>query len=142
MKQPFRGTIFLLLTLFCALNGHADQQCDPEVRGADLVIFSLEKITKMNSKLKSNAGRIARTSKELREAGYTSEFIDTEFYNWWYGFDFRGKKNSAPTPEQIVATIGRVPVVEKAPSLDELQKQMADADKIMQEEFAENGGQA
>ena len=69
----------------------------------------LSDVTKLDYKIKRNAGRLAKPSKELLDAGYLPEQVKT-FYslgNWWYANDWRGQKGQPPTPEQILETIAQ-----------------------------------
>lgn len=70
----------------------------------------LAKVTGIDYKVKRNAGRLARISKELLDAGYLPETVEIAYsqFGWWYKNDWRGQKGEMPTPEQIVETIGRV----------------------------------
>ena len=66
--------------------------------------------TAMDPKIRSNAGRIAKTAKSLRKAGYTSAQIRAWYVEercWWYQMDWRGKKQEIPTLAQIVETVGK-----------------------------------
>lgn len=55
-------------------------------------------------------GILNREGKQLREAGYSAEFVRDVFSPWWYRSDFRGQKKQKPTPDQVVKVIGTVPV--------------------------------
>ena len=69
----------------------------------------LSDVTKLDYKIKRNAGRLAKPSKELLVAGYLPEQVKT-FYSpgdWWYTHDWRGQKGQPPTPEQILETIAQ-----------------------------------
>ena len=69
----------------------------------------LSNVTKLDYKIKRNAGRLAKPSKELLVAGYLPEQVKT-FYSpgdWWYTHDWRGQKGQPPTPEQILETIAQ-----------------------------------
>ena len=69
----------------------------------------LSEVTKLDYKIKRNAGRLAKPSKELLDAGYLPEQVKT-FYslgNWWYANDWRGQRGQPPTPEQVLETIAQ-----------------------------------
>lgn len=69
----------------------------------------LSDVTKIDYKIKRNAGRLAKPSKELLDAGYLPEQVKT-FYSpgeWWYTHDWRGQKGQPPTPEQVLETIAQ-----------------------------------
>lgn len=68
------------------------------------MVSTLEAICVMDMKIKSNAGRIVKASKALREADYTVDDLK-HFGQWWYKNDFRGKKNQAPLPSQVLSEI-------------------------------------
>lgn len=72
-----------------------------------LMIEALMKLTKMDMKIKSNAGRIARASKELRLAGYKPNDV-AEFGKYWKN-DWRWKANKEPPTLNIILTdIGKM----------------------------------
>ena len=69
-------------------------------------LFSgIARICVLDPKLRSCAGQIARTAKELREADASAtDATMTEFLEWWKTSDFRGKMGKPPTPQQVVTS--------------------------------------
>jgi phage replication O-like protein O len=66
-------------------------------------MFSLlVEICRVDGKLKR--GQLNKTIKNLLEAGYTVEDLDT-LRGWWYANDFRGQKGQPPTLAQVVDKI-------------------------------------
>ena len=55
---------------------------------------------------KALKGRVARTSKVLREAGVSPEEVDA-FARWWRVRDWRGKMGQPPLPHQVQESWGR-----------------------------------
>jgi len=70
---------------------------------------TLRDICQLDSKIKSNAGRMNRAAKELRVANVTLDEI-RRFYegdrSWWWSQDWRGVKGEPPKPEDIGKTVG------------------------------------
>lgn len=82
---------------------------EPEMKDDthQLLVEALEKVTKMDMKIKSNAGRIVRTAKELRQAGYTSADV-YRFGNAWLK-DWRYRADKKPPTLNVIKTeIGSV----------------------------------
>lgn len=70
------------------------------------MVIALEALTGMDMKIKTNAGRIVRVAKELREAGYSFQNVN-QFGELWKS-DWRYKQNGTPpTLAVIKAEIGR-----------------------------------
>ena len=70
------------------------------------MVSALEATTGMDMKIKSNAGRIVKVAKELREAGYSFQNVN-QFGDLWQS-DWRYKQNGTPpTLAVIKAEIGR-----------------------------------
>jgi len=69
-------------------------------------LFSgIARICVLDPKLRSCAGQIARTAKELREADASAtDATMTEFLEWWKTSDFRGRMGKPPTPQQVVTS--------------------------------------
>ena len=69
----------------------------------------LSEVTRLDYKIKRNAGRLAKPSKELLEAGYLPAQVKTYYSSgdWWYTNDWRGQRGQPPTPEQILETIAQ-----------------------------------
>ena len=69
----------------------------------------LSDVTKLDYKIKRNAGRLAKPSKELLDAGYLPEQVKKLYGpgDWWYFYDWRGQKGQPPTPEQVLETIAQ-----------------------------------
>ena len=74
----------------------------PEPPEHCLMFETLSGICKADMKLMS--GRIGKTVKQLREAGYTNQDLKN-FEKYWYRNDWRGKKNQAPTLPQVIENI-------------------------------------
>jgi len=70
-------------------------------------ITILSAVTGLDWRIKRNVGRLAKTGKELSEAGYTIEEVNKYYSKGgvWYTHDWRGRKGQPPTPEQILETI-------------------------------------
>lgn len=65
----------------------------------------IARICVLDPKLRSCAGQIARTAKELREADASAtDATMTEFLEWWKTSDFRGRMGKPPTPQQVVTS--------------------------------------
>lgn len=70
------------------------------------MVKALEKVTGLDMKIKSNAGRIVRASKELRQAGYTPE--DVISYGVAWRQDWRYLRNhKAPSLTTLIAEISK-----------------------------------
>jgi len=69
-------------------------------------LFSgIARICVLDPKLRSCAGQIARTAKELREADASAtDATMTEFLEWWKTSDFRGRMGKPPTPQQVTSS--------------------------------------
>lgn len=55
---------------------------------------------------KGQRGKLNQAEKKLRKAGATPDLI-LSFGDWWYRFDWRGKKEEAPEPHQVCEEWGR-----------------------------------
>ena len=78
---------------------------DHEAQRHQELFSGIARICVLDPKLKSCAGQIARTAKELREADSSAtDATMTEFLEWWKTADFRGKMGKPPTPQQVVQT--------------------------------------
>lgn len=78
---------------------------DHEAQRHQELFAGIARICVLDPKLKSCAGQIARTAKELREADASAtDATMTEFLEWWKTSDFRGKLGKPPTPQQVVQT--------------------------------------
>lgn len=78
-------------------------------------IMTLASVCGMDAKLAGR--RLAKRGKELWAAGYSVEQIE-QWYGeggWWYREDWRGKKGSFPTPEDIQATVVQARSASKPP---------------------------
>lgn len=95
-----------------------------------LMVKALADVSGMDMKISSNAGRIVRTSKELREAGYSHENV-YRFFDYWKKSDWRWRKNGQrPALTVIKSDIGKMkPSDERSPEeakrLAELELQKA-----------------
>jgi len=69
-------------------------QREPRTDAHSLMVKALMETTKMDMKIKSNAGRIVRASKELREAGFTDEDV-LQFGRDWKK-DWRYRRDRKP----------------------------------------------
>jgi hypothetical protein len=72
----------------------AGPKSKPRTDPHSLMVSALQKTIKMDMKIGSNAGRIVRASKQLREAGYTHEDILAYKDNWKK--DWRYKRDKSP----------------------------------------------
>lgn len=71
------------------------------------MIRALEAVTRLDMKIRTNAGRIVKASKELRDAGYTPEQV-IQFGQYWKN-DWRYKRDKTfPSPQNVVAEISRM----------------------------------
>jgi hypothetical protein len=80
-----------------------------------LMVEALRQVTEMDMKIKTNAGRIVRASKQLREAGYTYEDIE-EFGRKWKQ-DWRYQKDKKPPALTVI--IAEIKKIEREDSPDE-----------------------
>jgi hypothetical protein len=64
----------------------------------------LSEMTGMDYEIKSNAGQMARTARELGDAGYTPAHLAA--FNKLWASDWRGRKGQKPTLKQITEKIG------------------------------------
>lgn len=70
------------------------------------MVIALESLTGMDMKIKTNAGRIVKVAKELRDAGYSFQNVN-QFGELWQS-DWRYKQNKTPPTLAIIkAEIGR-----------------------------------
>lgn len=84
----------------------AKRQLDEhEAKRHQELFAGIARICVLDPKLRSCAGQIARTAKELREADASAtDATMTEFLEWWKTSDFRGKMGKPPTPQQVVTS--------------------------------------
>jgi predicted transcriptional regulator len=80
-----------------------------------LMVEALRQVTEMDMKLDTNAGRIVRASKQLREAGYTYKDVE-EFGRKWKQ-DWRYQKNKKPPV--LTTIIAEIKQVEREDSVEE-----------------------
>lgn len=73
--------------------------------GHSEMVAALEAVTGMDMKIKSNAGRIVRVAKELREAGYSFQNVIDFGDRWRRGWRYRQSRNP-PSLSVIKAEIG------------------------------------
>jgi len=80
---------------------------DKPLTPQQLMVGVLADVTGLDYKIRTNAGRLAKRGKELLEAGYTPEQVETLYSprGWWYVEDWRGQKDQKPKPEDILETI-------------------------------------
>lgn len=91
------------------------------------MIVELSAITGMDIKIKSNAGRLGKTSKELLSAGYTAE--DLKRFQAIWKDDWRSKDGrEKPTLAVIVSDIGKIKQSVKADTSIEERRRMAEAE--------------
>ena len=76
-------------------------------------VGALAVLCRLEWRIKSIAGRLAKRGKELHDAGYTVAQIEAAFGQdgWWYRNDWRGKQGQYPTPEQIQELVSQAVVV-------------------------------
>jgi hypothetical protein len=83
------------------------------------MVQALMDATELDMKIKSNAGRIYKASKELREAGYTPEDVIAFKENWKQ--DWRYKKDGQPPSIAVVHS--EIKKAERKIPFEELQEQ-------------------
>lgn len=82
------------------------------------MVEAVAELTKMDMKIRGNAGRIAKIVKELRGAGYTMAHIEA-FKKIWQK-DWRYKKDGQPPSLRIIMQeLGKAKVFDNRPSTDE-----------------------
>lgn len=109
-------------------NEPSNEKSSPK-QGEHAKLFdALALVTGLDYKIRRNAGMIARTAKELNEAGRTAEEVISTYSRGcaWYSQDWRGKKNQPPTLQQVIQTIGKyAPRTVDAPASVEEQRESA-----------------
>lgn len=101
-----------------------------------LMVEALRQVTEMDMKLDTNAGRIVRASKQLREAGYTYKDVE-EFGRKWKQ-DWRYQKNKKPPV--LTTIIAEIKQVEREDSVEERKRIAFEQIEKARQTRLENGG--
>jgi len=89
-----------------------DDQVEPKSPPEHAVMFGMiAKICVLNEKLMG--GRIGKTARQLREAGYTIQDLET-FDTWWKA-DFRGRDGKSPSLASVIECIEKAKKESPAP---------------------------
>lgn len=76
------------------------------------MVGALARHLKIDLAIRANGARLGRAAKQLLEAQYTTENIET-FIDWWKLNDWRWKKDRRlPSPEEVLANIGNLDLKE------------------------------
>jgi len=70
------------------------------------MVKAISEVTGLDLKIKTNAGRVYKASKELREAGYTPEDVMSFGGNWLKDWRYKADKKP-PTLNTLIAEISR-----------------------------------
>lgn len=80
-----------------SIKGNPDQKA---------MVGALARHLKIDLAIRANGARLGRAAKQLLDANYTTENIET-FVDWWKLNDWRWKKDRRlPSPEEVLANIG------------------------------------